>query len=212
MKVVGIYAAASVVDREDDWTQVRTQDALLFPVGLRRDVSTWPGPRGVRRWAWRDGGVGREHDPLRRLFVRLKRDLSVRGTLDLAIGQQKLNGAELYGIEGAQERRLGQHRKREVHLRQAKLREALRLSGGHLICEVPRCGFDFLKRYGALGGGYAQVHHLLPLGRAPQHGRKTSLKDLAVVCANCHAMIHRDGQCRSIKTLDSRFKLGRLIE
>ena len=31
----------------------------------------------------------------------------------------------------------------------------------------------------------------------------TLLEDLAVVCANCHAMIHRGGECRPIASLIS---------
>ena len=49
-----------------------------------------------------------------------------------------------------------------------------------LICEVQNCGFDFAKQYGALGEGYAQVHHLLPLGKSPKDGRETKLNDLAL--------------------------------
>jgi 5-methylcytosine-specific restriction enzyme A len=73
-------------------------------------------------------------------------------------------------------------------------RRAEATASGKLICEVPNCGFDFKKRYGAIGDGYAQVHHLVPLKNAPFDGRKIFLKDLAVVCANCHVMIHRGGE------------------
>jgi predicted HNH restriction endonuclease len=35
-------------------------------------------------------------------------------------------------------------------------------------------------------------------------GRKVGLADLAVVCANCHAMIHRWGECRKMESLRVR--------
>ncbi len=93
------------------------------------------------------------------------------------------------------------HRRREAEARRKKIQEALRVNEGKLICEVPNCGFDFAEQYGALGEGYAQVHHLLPLGKAPKDGRETKLKDLAIVCANCHVMIHAGGECRPIQGL-----------
>jgi 5-methylcytosine-specific restriction protein A len=110
---------------------------------------------------------------------------------------------ELEGFEGESRRRFVIHRKREAKVRGLKIAEALRNNNGRLICEVPSCEFDFLARYGALGEGYAQVHHKLPLSGAPKEGRKVRLRDLAVVCANCHVMIHRNGQCRPIHSLIS---------
>lgn len=108
---------------------------------------------------------------------------------------------DLGALEGEVRRRLVAHRKRERRLRQVKI-NAARASHprGRLICEVPGCAFDFGERYGALGEGYAQVHHLRPLAEAGGTVR-TKLEDLAVVCANCHAMIHIGGQNRELHAL-----------
>ena len=59
---------------------------------------------------------------------------------------------------------------------------------GKLECEV--CGFDFVAVYGELGHGFAEYHHILPLAEAA-FVRTTHLRDLAIVCANCHRMLHR---------------------
>ncbi|MCZ2290606.1 MAG: HNH endonuclease [Burkholderiales bacterium] len=91
------------------------------------------------------------------------------------------------------------HRKREWELRSAKIADTLRRHG-RIVCEVPGCGFDFARVYGELGAGYAHVHHLHPLAQSDKP-RATRLADLAVVCANCHAMIHRNGACRDMQTL-----------
>jgi hypothetical protein len=99
-------------------------------------------------------------------------------------------------FEGKRRQAFVYHRHREAQLRRAKIQECLDRNGGRLVCEVPNCGFDFSQRYGALGKGYAQVHHLLPLSNSRPEGRKTQLKDLAIVCANCHVMIHIGGKCR----------------
>jgi 5-methylcytosine-specific restriction enzyme A len=107
---------------------------------------------------------------------------------------------ELSYYEGTQRLRFILHRRREGELRRAKIAEVL-ARDGKLVCEVPNCDFDFKERYSLLGEGYAQVHHLIPLKKAPPEGRKIFLKDLAVVCANCHVMIHRNGECRPLEGL-----------
>jgi len=104
-------------------------------------------------------------------------------------------------FEGTRKRKFVLHRQREGRARREKIKEALAKSGGRLICEVENCDFDFKERYGALGAGYAQVHHLAPLSSAPIGGRHVKLEDLAVVCANCHVMIHIGGECRPLKGL-----------
>ncbi len=204
MKVVGIYAAASIVQTEDDWIQVRTKNAMLLPVGLRSLVKSWPVGMGTRRWAWRDRANGAEYPSLRRFFNRLREN--VKNTAPTPQRGDSFATAnpidpELQAFEGELRRQFINHRKREAHFRREKIREALKENNGHLICEVAKCKFDFFKFYGQLGGGYAQVHHKRPLGAAPQQGQRTTLKDLAVVCANCHAMIHRGGACRPLETL-----------
>lgn len=101
--------------------------------------------------------------------------------------------------EGLAYKTLLKHRRREQRLRKAKLADHL-AKGKIIRCEVPGCGFDFHRIYGEIGRDYAHVHHLLPLaGR--KGGETTRLGDLAIVCANCHAMIHRGRQCRSIDKL-----------
>jgi 5-methylcytosine-specific restriction enzyme A len=111
---------------------------------------------------------------------------------------------ELAAMEGAERMLLVRHRKREQSLRDAKVAEAKKTGNGKLKCEVPGCGFNFEAVYGELGRDYAQVHHLKPLGDRTKPSR-TKLDDLAVVCANCHAMIHRGGKCRPLDKLIHEF-------
>lgn len=72
------------------------------------------------------------------------------------------------------------------------------------------CGFDFARAYGALGEGYIEAHHLDPLSEHdPSEWRKgirTNVNDVAVVCANCHRMIHRRRPALSIDELRDRIK------
>jgi hypothetical protein len=104
-------------------------------------------------------------------------------------------------LEGDRSQRLAWSRSREAALRDAKLRDAIRRTqDGLLRCEVPGCGFCFEKKYGALGRNFAHVHHLDALGQRDK-ASPTTLHDLVVVCANCHAMIHRNGECRPLRGL-----------
>ncbi len=55
------------------------------------------------------------------------------------------------------------------------------------------CGFNFGKIYGSWGEGFIEVHHVVPLGSDGKEKRRLTdaRKDLVVLCANCHRMIHR---------------------
>lgn len=64
--------------------------------------------------------------------------------------------------------------------------EAIRIHG--LKCKG--CDFDFGKTYGIWGKNYIEVHHVIPLWKSQQRTTNPR-KDLTVVCANCHRMIHR---------------------
>lgn len=109
--------------------------------------------------------------------------------------------AAVSALEGIALQRLVRHRTRERALRSAKLHAAIAESAdGRIRCEVPGCGFDFEATYGALGAGFAHVHHRRPLASLDTPER-VSLADLAVVCANCHAIIHRNGDCRPLEGL-----------
>lgn len=57
------------------------------------------------------------------------------------------------------------------------------------ICEA--CRIDFGRILGGAGRRVLQVHHRRQLASADTP-RITRLSDLAVVCANCHALIHSD--------------------
>jgi 5-methylcytosine-specific restriction protein A len=53
------------------------------------------------------------------------------------------------------------------------------------------CGFDFAKVYGALGEGFIEVHHRIPVSKMGTGYVVTPATDLVPLCANCHQMVHR---------------------
>lgn len=68
-----------------------------------------------------------------------------------------------------------------------------------LTCQV--CGFNFESKYGEIGKGFVHIHHLLPLSEIRANYSVNPRRDLAPVCANCHAMIHRRSPPFSIEEL-----------
>lgn len=83
--------------------------------------------------------------------------------------------------------RLHWRSERKPELAKAKKRSVLNTTG-RLACEA--CDFDFALVYGELGAGFAECHHILPLSES-EGIRETTLADLAIVCANCHRMLHK---------------------
>lgn len=81
------------------------------------------------------------------------------------------------------------HRRKERDPKavQRKKEKVLKETGG-LLCEA--CSFDFAVQYGKRGYGFAECHHTIPVAQLTE-GHPTRLADLAIVCANCHRMIHR---------------------
>lgn len=60
------------------------------------------------------------------------------------------------------------------------------------VCQV--CSTNFEKTYGEIGKEYIEAHHLKPISSLK--GTKVALdpvRDFAVLCANCHRMVHRSG-------------------
>jgi len=52
------------------------------------------------------------------------------------------------------------------------------------------CGFDFERIYGERGKGYIHVHHNKPVSESGPT-KINPMTDMSVLCANCHAMVHR---------------------
>ena len=81
-----------------------------------------------------------------------------------------------------------QHQRRERNRKLVEKRKAQTLrQHGCLCCEA--CGFDFATRYGGRGHGFIECHHTRPV-HSLRPGDVTRLADLALLCANCHRMVH----------------------
>jgi len=63
------------------------------------------------------------------------------------------------------------------------------------------CGFNFQEKYGTLGEEYIVVHHVVPVSQMGNGYRVDPAKDLVTLCANCHAMVHREDPPLSVEKL-----------
>ncbi len=57
-----------------------------------------------------------------------------------------------------------------------------------LYCQA--CDFDFESTYGDRGKGYIEAHHTIPVCEMEPY-QKTNVEDIALVCSNCHRILHR---------------------
>lgn len=77
-------------------------------------------------------------------------------------------------------------RERDRRIIEAKKQQVLK-DKGKLICEA--CDFDFTEFYQPHAVNFCEVHHRKPVAELKE-GEKTTLRDLAILCSNCHRVIH----------------------
>lgn len=145
--------------------------------------------RPVRRYVWE-----RSHSEAAMAYLRqfLKMDLPSPEYVDGTSGEAERVAAQITEArEGRERLKVHRHRERDKRLVAEAKRLAAEAPEG-LACRV--CGFDFARAYGVLGEGFCEVHHTVPLSNYDDEGQTTRVEDLAVVCANCHRMLHHSAQ------------------
>jgi hypothetical protein len=70
----------------------------------------------------------------------------------------------------------------------SKAKQIFKRKHHRLFCEV--CGFDFQATYGYRGSDFIEGHHNKHINDMKE-GEKTKISDIAIVCSNCHRMLHR---------------------
>ena len=165
-------------------------------------------------WQYRPSKQDNNNDLRRNRFKQLEGTLTVRialpdgeVTLDDFLGnvfnvvdsRQKADDLDedIRGLEssefpeGKRIEKIHKARERNRKVVQKAKQEHARKNKGNLPCEV--CGFDFGKKYGKeIGDFFLEAHHKIPLCKLDElQGTQTTVSDLAMVCANCHRMLHR---------------------
>jgi len=102
-------------------------------------------------------------------------------------------------LEGERIEQRSYRRKRDLRLKQI----AMEISGG--LCAV--CDTDYSKVLEGKGRRVLQVHHIKQLSQIDVPKLNTP-EDLAVVCANCHSLIHMDPK-KALKIKSLRMMLAK---
>ena len=123
-------------------------------------------------------------------IVRAYRALTYRGGVDADVETQN-DIAEEFDLPTSttvvETRKYAFHRKIERNRTAAK--QAKKFHG--TVCQA--CDCDFAKRYGAIGEGFIEAHHLKAIS-ALEEGVAVHYdiaENFAVLCSNCHRMIYR---------------------
>lgn len=81
------------------------------------------------------------------------------------------------------------HKQRERNSKVTKLaKQKMKNTYGKFFCQV--CDFNFHERYGSLGADFIEAHHTKPISMLNEDSI-TEVDDIALVCSNCHSMLHR---------------------
>jgi hypothetical protein len=94
----------------------------------------------------------------------------------------------------------GERRLREISV-VARNREAAAAAKAHYGFRCIACDFSFEDQYGSLGIGFIECHHIDPLSGRDGRNTVTSIKNLTVLCSDCHRMIHRKKPALTIAEL-----------
>lgn len=185
----------------------QAKDAKLFrnPNGVYMKLAnfravdplhTSQGKRGLSRGGHGVAEIWEEfsarHDELKLIASAIRAAVADQASTAAGIEEE---GAE--AEEGRLLTRMHRIRERNRELVRKK-RDAVLRETGRLACEA--CSFDFNETYGEHGRGFIEVHHLLPL-YVLKPGSRTRMQDLAVLCANCHRMVHAKAKWLTLSEL-----------
>lgn len=131
-------------------------------------------------------------------FIRRGYKILDGGKLRIKFKIQTENSESKYP-EGAEKYKL--HRRLERDPNIGKKAKQIRFSeSGELRCDV--CNFSFSENYGEIGIGFIEAHHTVPVSKLKGE-RKTRIDEIALVCSNCHRMLHSGKKLISIDELQN---------
>jgi 5-methylcytosine-specific restriction protein A len=129
---------------------------------------------------------------------------SPRKFWQLEIDREFENNEELYGEfpEGKVVER--KHKVRERNSQVVILaKQRFKSLNGRLYCQI--CGFDFEKVYGIVGHDFIEAHHTIAVSEM-NDDHKTKVEDFAMLCSNCHRMLHKKRPWLTMKDLTKVLK------
>lgn len=138
-------------------------------------------------------------------MIRLKSELfgqtnaGSATTLIDATAKPEVEAEEIFGKEGRLLVRLHVYRERDRTFAR-KVREHYRsLDGGRLVCHA--CESVPVEVYGPLGESCMEAHHKVPIEQL-QPDSVTLVRDMAMLCASCHRVVHSEKPCLTIEKVN----------
>ena len=103
-----------------------------------------------------------------------------------------------------------ERRQYRLHLRFERNPRASALAKREHGKRCKACGLRFDEMYGDLGRDFIEAHHLRPLAtlRTGEVRRYSVKNDFAVLCANCHRMIHRTRDPSNLRAFVAGLRRG----
>jgi len=132
------------------------------------------------------------NDMLNYYLVLTSKDVISASNTDIETDEQ--------GLEHEDLRIMRVHKRIE---RNQKLSQQAKNIHGY-TCQI--CRFNFEKKYGDIGKDFIEAHHLVPLSQLK--GQRIALnpkKDFAVLCSNCHSMIHKTEYVSDINSFKNKY-------
>jgi 5-methylcytosine-specific restriction protein A len=123
-------------------------------------------------------------------ILRAYRALIYRGGIDAEVESQT-DIANEFAIPP--QASITETRKYAFHRKVERNRTAVRFAKKFHGNRCQACNLDFAERYGDIGKGFIEAHHLRPIATL-EEGVPVEYDvaaDFAVLCSNCHRMIHR---------------------
>lgn len=202
-----ISAIAQLLNLKGGQTMRNINGVYMKLMNFRRldPEFTDKGRVGLSRGSSRDEEVwlryAHDKEELKQAALSVRSSLALSNTKDRFVdfSNVDIDPDFVEASEGALVTRIHRYRERDSKIVKKKKQTVLR-TRGKLECEC--CGFNFQEKYGHRGAGYIECHHISGLAEAAEK-RKTRLDDLALVCANCHRMIHARKEWLSLDALRS---------
>ena len=119
-----------------------------------------------------------------------------------AIDDEEIDEDENSFPEGKEKYRLHRFKERNRKLI-ASAKQRLNSIDPEMKCQI--CKFSFLNRYGEIGANFIEAHHVFPISALTKE-TPMRIEDLAMVCSNCHRMLHRKRPWLNIDDLKKLIK------
>lgn len=129
---------------------------------------------------------------VRAIYVKYKNFEKTLGSAEI---DQELEESSF--PEGKEKYRLHRYKERNSALIKSA-KKTYRQIDLKMQCQI--CQFSFLVEYGELGEDYIEAHHVFPISELKVE-TETKIEDIAMVCANCHRMLHRKRPWLEIENL-----------